>query len=148
MKNLIFVDCEATGPCLGRGEFTEFGAVEYSTRRTFRGVLFEATPRPENPAVSELTGKAYDPVEVFGDFERSRWSQDGHPKGDALTAFAGAVVEGGRRYPSGTNATMSISTKRSAGRRAAWMVVRAGGLCGKKVVYTSLKAAKSSRFCR
>lgn len=69
MQNLIFVDCEATGPCPGKGELTEFGAVEFSTRRTFHGVLFEARPRPDNPALSELTGRAYDPVQVFGDFE-------------------------------------------------------------------------------
>ena len=69
MKNLIFVDCEATGPCPGKGELTEFGAVEFSTRATFHGVLFESRPNPENPALSMLTGKAFDPVTVFSGFE-------------------------------------------------------------------------------
>lgn len=69
MKNLIFVDCEATGPCPGKGVLTEFGAVEYASRQTFHGVLFEARPRADNPALSELTGKEFDPVAVFGAFE-------------------------------------------------------------------------------
>lgn len=39
MKNLFFVDCEATGqaPCVG--ELTEFGAVSYPKRNTFHGVM-------------------------------------------------------------------------------------------------------------
>src|SRR3954447_26622473 len=57
MKNLIFVDCEATGPCPGKGELTEFGAVEYESRQTFHGVLFEARPRADNPALSELRSR-------------------------------------------------------------------------------------------
>jgi DNA polymerase III epsilon subunit-like protein len=69
MKNLIFVDCEATGPCPGKGELTEFGAVDYESRATFHGVLFESRPNPVNPALSERTGKAFDPVKVFGDFD-------------------------------------------------------------------------------
>jgi hypothetical protein len=70
MKNLIFVDCEATGPCPGKGELTEFGAVEYQSRRTFRSVLVESKPRGDNPAHSERTGRAFDPVAVFSHFER------------------------------------------------------------------------------
>src|SRR6188474_1188890 len=70
MDNLIFVDCEATGPCPGKGELTEFGAVHYVSRATFHGVLFESQPNPETPALSILTGRAFDPVKVFGDFER------------------------------------------------------------------------------
>src|SRR6201989_821604 len=69
VENLIFVDCEATGPCPGKGELTEFGAVEYRSRQTFHGVLFEARPQEANPALSELTGKAFDPVAVFTAFE-------------------------------------------------------------------------------
>lgn len=69
MKNLIFVDCEATGPCPGKGELTEFGAVAYESRATFHGVLFEAKPDPKNPAHSVLTGEAFDPVVVFTEFE-------------------------------------------------------------------------------
>jgi len=69
MKNLIFVDCEATGPCPGKGELTEFGAVHYASRKTFHGVLFESRPSSDNPALSERTGTSFDPVVVFGDFE-------------------------------------------------------------------------------
>jgi hypothetical protein len=69
MKNLIFVDCEATGPCPGMGVLTEFGAVHFASRETFHGVLFESAPDPDNPVQSEVTGAAFDPVEVFGRFE-------------------------------------------------------------------------------
>jgi len=37
MNNLIFVDCEASGPCIGKGELTEFGAVHYPLMGTFYG---------------------------------------------------------------------------------------------------------------
>jgi hypothetical protein len=70
MKNLIFVDCEATGPCPGLGVLTQFGAVEFASRQTFHGVLFESQPNPDNPAHSEVTGAAFDPVRVFTDFEQ------------------------------------------------------------------------------
>ena len=70
MRNLIFVDCEATGPCPGKGELTEFGAVHFISRATFHGVLFETRRSAENPAHSELTGRAFDPVAVFAEFER------------------------------------------------------------------------------
>ena len=69
MKKLIFVDCEATGPCPGKGVLTEFGAVDYKSRSTFHGVLHDSRPRPDNPALSELTGKAYDAQRVYQDFE-------------------------------------------------------------------------------
>ena len=69
MKNLVFVDCEATGPCPGKGELTEFGAVAYESRRTFHGVLFEAEPSADDPTHSRITGTAFDPVVVFGAFE-------------------------------------------------------------------------------
>lgn len=68
MKNLIFVDCEATGPCPGKGEMTEFGAVDYASRQTFHGILFASRPSNANPALSERTGPAFDPEQVFGDF--------------------------------------------------------------------------------
>ena len=69
MKNLIFVDCEATGPCPGKGELTEFGAVEYASRQTFHGVLFTSQPSAANPALSERTGESFDPAVVFTAFE-------------------------------------------------------------------------------
>jgi hypothetical protein len=69
VDNLVFVDCEATGPCPGKGELTEFGAVHYPTRRTFHGVLAESRPRADQPALSELTGVRFDPVAVYAAFD-------------------------------------------------------------------------------
>ncbi len=69
LQRLIFVDCEATGPCPGKGVLTEFGAVAFESRDTFHGVLFDSEPRPDNPVLSEVVGDGYDPVEVFGRFE-------------------------------------------------------------------------------
>lgn len=37
--SLIFVDCEADGPCPGKGFLTEFGAVEYESRETYHAIL-------------------------------------------------------------------------------------------------------------
>jgi hypothetical protein len=76
---LVFVDCEANGPCPGRGVLTEFGAVDFGTRTTFHGVLYDSEPDPANPVLSRLTGGAYDAVEVFGRF--AAWLEDlgGHP---------------------------------------------------------------------
>jgi hypothetical protein len=68
MATLVFVDCEATGPCPGLGVLTEFGAVDFETRRTFHGVLHDSEPDPANPVMSVLTGGSYDPAEVFGAF--------------------------------------------------------------------------------
>jgi hypothetical protein len=68
--SLVFVDCEATGPCPGMGELTEFGAVEYRTRETFHGILVESAPQEDNPHLSEVTGRRFDPVVVFTAFER------------------------------------------------------------------------------
>jgi len=48
----IFVDCEARGTSPVHGVLTEFGAVHYDTRETFHGRLFNATPDPDNPAIS------------------------------------------------------------------------------------------------
>ena len=48
----VFVDCEARGTSPVHGVLTEFGAVHYDTRDTFYGRLFEATPDPDNPAIS------------------------------------------------------------------------------------------------
>jgi hypothetical protein len=69
MKNLIFVDCEATGPCPGLGILTEFGTIDYQSRASFHGILAESQPSKDNPAISEATGKMFDPVEVFTNFE-------------------------------------------------------------------------------
>jgi hypothetical protein len=69
MKNLIFVDCEATGPCPGKGVLTEFGAVDFTSRQSFHGLLFDSRPSPDNPAQSEVMGQGHDAVEVFTEFE-------------------------------------------------------------------------------
>jgi hypothetical protein len=68
LRNLIFVDCEATGPCPGLGVLTELGAVAFESRHTFHGLLFDSVSKPDNPALSEVVGDGYDPVEVFGRF--------------------------------------------------------------------------------
>ncbi|HYL97868.1 MAG TPA: exonuclease [Blastocatellia bacterium] len=71
---LVFVDCEAVGPCPGVGELTEFGAVAYPFKAVFHGVLAECEPDPANPALSRITGRRFDPVQVFTDFEN--WLKD------------------------------------------------------------------------
>lgn len=57
MKNLIFVDCEASGPVMGIGELTEFGAVHYPSRATFHGVLIEHNPKEVFQKFSEWLDK-------------------------------------------------------------------------------------------
>ncbi len=37
--NLIFVDCEAWGPCPAMGQLTEFGAVTFPDMQGFHGIL-------------------------------------------------------------------------------------------------------------
>ena len=39
--SLIFVDCEAKGPCPVIGQLTEFGAVEFKSQQTFHGILYK-----------------------------------------------------------------------------------------------------------
>jgi DNA polymerase III epsilon subunit-like protein len=68
---LIFVDVEATGRSPISGTMTEFGAVDYKTRQTFHGVIWESRPAEDNPAVSVITGKLITPVEeVMTNFTR------------------------------------------------------------------------------
>lgn len=50
MSNYIFVDVEAEGSSPIYGTMTEFGAVHEKSLQTFHGVLYEASPDPENPA--------------------------------------------------------------------------------------------------
>ncbi len=69
MKNLIFVDVEATGDCPGIHKMTEFGAVDYATKQTFHGILFTSVPNKENPAISEIIGEGFDQVKVFTEFK-------------------------------------------------------------------------------
>lgn len=67
---LIFVDCEAWGGCPRTGQLTEFGAVEFTTRRTFHGLIVASRPSLANPAMPEPTGPV-DPEherQVYEDF--------------------------------------------------------------------------------
>jgi len=73
--SLIFVDCEAVGPCPALGQLTEWGAVDfesYSARRewvTFHGIWYPSLASTENPAIPEITGKSIaDPTRLFLDF--------------------------------------------------------------------------------
>ncbi|HEA84590.1 MAG TPA: exonuclease, partial [Candidatus Wildermuthbacteria bacterium] len=68
MRNLIFVDCEATGGSPSTGTLTEFGAVDYETRKAFHGILVEAKPLATNRALSVVTGKSFSEAEVFRQF--------------------------------------------------------------------------------
>lgn len=77
--SLIFVDVEAEGAAPTVGVMTEFGAVEYKTRKTFHGVLWETTPNPQNPALPIRTGKQYNAVTVFTEFEQWLLSFKGQP---------------------------------------------------------------------
>ena len=69
MTKWIFVDVEATGQSPINGAMTEFGAVDYKTRQTFHGMIWESRPAEDNPAVSVRTGKLIKPLdEVMADF--------------------------------------------------------------------------------
>ena len=46
-SRLVFVDCEAQGPCPATGQLTEFGAVAYDTGTSFHGMLLDRTPALE-----------------------------------------------------------------------------------------------------
>lgn len=67
--SLVFVDCEATGPCPGKGELTEFGAVVYPSRTTFHGVLYDTRPSV-NPEINKELGGKHDPTDVFTRFDK------------------------------------------------------------------------------
>src|SRR5215468_2649718 len=71
---LIFVDCEARGISPVNGVLTEFGAVHYDTRDTFHGRLFDATPDPDNPAVSIVGKRIASDMEVAERF--AAWLRD------------------------------------------------------------------------
>jgi hypothetical protein len=71
--SLFFVDVEASDVSPFSGEMTEFGAVEYKSRKSFHGVLIDAGPDPEIPAKPLILPdtKRYDEVKVMTNF--SRW---------------------------------------------------------------------------
>ncbi len=63
---LIFVDCEAAGPCPGTGQLTEFGAVKYPEgKRQFHGVI---TTRDGAPPIEGIERAVF---EVF-----NKWLMD------------------------------------------------------------------------
>lgn len=72
---LIFVDCEAYGPCPSQGQLTEFAAIDYDTWHKhqrwnyFHGQILETIPDPKIPAIPVPTGKVLnDIVDVFDEF--------------------------------------------------------------------------------
>ncbi len=69
--NLIFVDCEAEGPCPSLGRLAEFGAVHYPSRESFHGVIWKTRPSPDNPAIPIIIERADDDARVFKRF--SEW---------------------------------------------------------------------------
>jgi hypothetical protein len=70
----VFVDCEARGTSPVHGVLTEFGAVHYDTRDTFHGRLYQATPDPENPAISIVGERLASDAEVARSF--AAWLTD------------------------------------------------------------------------
>lgn len=81
MTTLVLVDVEARGVSPINGTMTEFGAVALNhandgIRDTFHGLLVEAVPDPENPAIPFIApdAKRYDAAKVmqrFHDWLRS-----------------------------------------------------------------------------
>jgi DNA polymerase III epsilon subunit-like protein len=69
MSKWIFVDVEAAGHSPINGAMTEFGAVDYKTRQTFHGVIWESRPAEDNPAV--MTEKGFSPPQATP-FQRRR----------------------------------------------------------------------------
>jgi hypothetical protein len=79
--SLIFIDCEAYGGAPGCGQLTEFGAVDFDTRDTFHGIIFESRPDPANPTTSLPSRVMVEaPLSVFQRFES--WLAAHTPKGD------------------------------------------------------------------
>ena len=71
---LIFVDVEAKGASPINGTMAEFGAVDYKSRKTFHGKIWNSHPDPENPAKPILDNKANDVSTVMDEF--ARWIAD------------------------------------------------------------------------
>lgn len=77
MTIFVLVDVEACGPSPMTGTMTEFGAVALNksmtaVQGTFHGLLVEAEPDPENPAVPLIQpgAKRYSSTEVFTNFRK------------------------------------------------------------------------------
>jgi hypothetical protein len=54
IRNLIFVDCEASGKSPSTGKLTEFGAVAYPSKATFHGVFSGQKPMEEKEVFEEF----------------------------------------------------------------------------------------------
>lgn len=67
---IFLVDTEATGPSPFSSCMTEFGIVDFTTRATFHGVLYDSMPSPQNSAIPVLTGSG----------PGSRYQRDTDPK--------------------------------------------------------------------
>jgi hypothetical protein len=76
MNSLIFVDCEASGPCPGIGVLTEFGAVDFETYHktgrweTFHGRIYNGRPTIENPALAQAEELVQHSDVIFAEFEQ------------------------------------------------------------------------------
>ncbi len=70
LMGYVFVDCEATGISPFSGVLTEFGAVDYTTREAFHGILWDSEPDPQIPAKPRIIGKAHDEHAVFERFDK------------------------------------------------------------------------------
>lgn len=66
----VFVDCEAPGMSPASGVLTEFGAVDFTTRQTFHGVLRDSVPDPQVPAKPVVVDEPHDAYAVFAEFDR------------------------------------------------------------------------------
>lgn len=72
MTRFIFVDVEAAeGISPFSGKMTEFGAVDFASKQSFHGVLWDSVPSVENPAVSVITPgtQPHDHIKVMTSFK-------------------------------------------------------------------------------
>lgn len=83
---LVFIDCEAYGPCPSRRRLTWFGAVAYPSKETFNGLIVEARANRNNPAIVEVPASPLSAAEywdtatgVFYDFKVWSMMQKGRP---------------------------------------------------------------------
>lgn len=67
---LIIVDIEAVGPTPITGEMTEFGAVEFDTKKTFYGQIYATSPSPDNPAIPVIEHRVAELCDVMEGFVR------------------------------------------------------------------------------
>jgi len=67
--NLVFVDCEAHGPCPSQGTLTEFAAV-LNRSTTFYRKLWDTIPDKDTPAIPIPQKQIYDEQKAFQEFEQ------------------------------------------------------------------------------